>query len=132
MRRKGIFLLLFVGQVAWAASALTPQQSVELQIQVSQMTIEGMQNRLSLLQSDASQELQYKSDNETRELISQTYKDFGVTPTQHLKFRSENEQVISEYLSANPVYALQLDQLDRQFEQLSNSISRLTAEPIFE
>lgn len=109
--------------VAWAEID-GPDMYVYVEVSIREATIEGMRQRLALLQSpqftlDADNAL----DNQTRVRIADVYAQFGTTAGAHLAYGTRNARLIDQWLDENPTWKSRYATLDSQFRSLSNQLS---------
>ena len=116
---------LFVCSANLYAQSLTPEGYMEIELQIRQITNEGMQQRLFLLQlqNRDSIEDQNELDVETIDLINAVFEQHGVTAGMHAAFGTQNSAAIEGFLINNPEKQQQLDLISAEFQSLSSQIS---------
>ena len=101
-----------------------PDMYVYVEVSVREATIEGMRQRLTLLQrSDYTIEADNVVDVQTRLRIADVYAQFGTTASAHVAYGTRNAALIGEWLNQNPTWKSRLASLDSQFRSLSNQLS---------
>ena len=122
-RLLSAFALASLMTLATAQTGMTPERYVLLDLQVRELTLNGMARRLELLQSDASQLARRSADATTRAEVEDVYTDYGVTPGQHAAFGAQHAEAIRQWLHANPDMRTYYDDLERRLGRLSNRLS---------
>ena len=101
-----------------------PDMYVYVEVSVREATIEGMRQRLPLLQSaDYTVEADNAIDAQTRLRIADVYAQFGTTASAHVAYGTRQAALVGEWLDQNPTWKSRLASLDSQFRSLSNQLS---------
>ena len=101
-----------------------PDMYVYVEVSVREATIEGMRQRLTLLQrSDYTIEADNVVDVQTRLRIADVYAQFGTTASAHVAYGTRNAALISECLDQNPTLKSRQANLDSQFRSVSDQLS---------
>jgi hypothetical protein len=103
-----------------------PDMYVYVEVSVREITLEGMRQRLALLQSsDYSVASDNTLDAQTRVQIADIYAQFGTTAGAHLAYGTRHVAQIEEWLEQNPTWKDRYAALDTQFRSLSDQLSAL-------
>jgi hypothetical protein len=101
-----------------------PDMYVYVEVSVREATIDGMRQRLTLLQSPQyTLEADAAVDQLTRVRIADVYAQFGTTPGAHVAYGTRNAARIEQWLDENPTWKGRYATLDSQFRSLSNQLS---------
>lgn len=101
-----------------------PDTYVYVEVSVREATIEGMRQRLTLLQSTQySVEGDNAVDVQTSIRIAGIYAQFGTTPGAHVAYGTRNAALIDAWVNQNPTWQNRYATLDSQFRSLSNQLS---------
>ncbi len=119
-------ILTLTTHTVFASCQLTAEQFVDLDIKSRTFTLDGMQQRLTLLEQDANDYLMHQSDQDIYQRVKAVFDDVNCTPAQHARFGSEYAGEITIYLLSNPELQSQLEQLESNFAHLSSSIRALS------
>lgn len=129
MLRKQLHVLCLLAVACLASSSMAdgldgPDMYVYVDVSVREVTLEGMRQRLSLLQSsDYSAESDAALDAQTRVQIADVYLQFGTTAGGHAAYGTRNRAQIEEWLEANPEWKDRYATLATQFRALSDQLS---------
>jgi len=122
--RLALSAILLVFNTFVFAQSLTPATYIDIEIQVRQLTNDGMSQRLFLLklQNEDSIEDQSDLDIDTLTAITEVFRSNGVTAGSHTAFGTQNAKRIADFLKANPDKQQQLDSIESEFELYSSQI----------
>jgi hypothetical protein len=97
---------------------------VYVEVSVREATIDGMRQRLALLQSDTyTAEVDDELDTQVRLRVADAYALFGTTASAHAQYGTNQAAAIEEWLNANVQWRNKLTALQSQFSSLSNQLS---------
>jgi len=116
-------ILLSASFVA-SAQALTPATYIEIELQIRQLTNDGMAQRLFLLrlQNEDSLEDQQTLDVETVSLVNNIFQSYGTSAGKHTAYGTQQTEAITEFLNSNPSINQQFESISAEFENLSSLI----------
>lgn len=101
-----------------------PDMYVYVEVSVREATIEGMRQRLALLQrSDYSIDADNAIDTQTRVRVADVYAQFGTTASAHVAYGTRNAALIGAWLDQNPTWKSRQATLNSQFRSLSDQLS---------
>lgn len=124
-------LLLLACVVLWPASGwatLTAESYLRLEYEVRQLTLEGMEQRIALLQAGASLDDEERLDSRIRTSIDEVYRRYGTTPGAHAAFGNRETAAIGAWLDQNFSWKYRFQWLNSRFEALSQQIRALRGE----
>lgn len=124
-RRICLAASLFLFASTSAAQPLTPELYVDIEIQIRQLTNDGMQQRLFLLkvQNEDSIEDQGDLDGETVEMINQIFSSNGITASEHAAYGTQNTEAIGLFLNQHVSRQQRLAEISVEFQSLSSQIT---------
>jgi hypothetical protein len=103
-----------------------PDMYVYVEVSVREITVEGMRQRLALLQSsDYTKQADEAIDTNTQVLVADIYKQFGTTASSHVAYGTRHAEQVKSWLEENPSWQSRYAALDSQFRSLSNQLSAL-------
>jgi hypothetical protein len=134
LRRKSHSLLwgLCLWLCCWTAIAQIdgPDTYVYVEVSVREATLEGMRQRLALLQSPRyTPEQDGALDAQTRLRIADIYASFNTTASAHVAYGTRNAALIAAWLEQNPTWRSRRATLDSQFRSLSEQLSVSRPQP---
>ena len=124
---KGIFFLLFciIFLPSIAAAEMNPQAYYELEIQARELTLEGMQKRLTCMRSDCQAPAQYAIDEEYQQKIMTLHEKNGTTPSRLAAWYTHHAVEAENYRLTNPQLQMRFDALSDSYEKISDEIKKL-------
>lgn len=105
------------------AETLTPGNWIEIELQIKELTVEGMKSRYHLLVDNASLERQYEADAETQSQINRVYEAYGTTPIKHQNYGQHHSDDIQQLIMQNQAAQQRFEQISRDFESYVELIS---------
>ncbi|MGH8177226.1 MAG: hypothetical protein ACREV5_13280 [Steroidobacter sp.] len=130
MSRKLLHTLWFAISLSIACFAARadgidgPDMYVYIDVSAREITLEGMRQRLALLQSsEYSAETDDAIDSQTRLQIADVYVQFATTPAAHAAYGTRQGERIEAWLNENPDWKNRYATLDSQFRSLSDQLS---------
>ncbi|MGR9116090.1 MAG: hypothetical protein ACU85E_10010 [Gammaproteobacteria bacterium] len=109
---------------AWA-DTLTPETFVRLNSEARQLTLDGMEIRIGLLQNGATQEEQMAAAEQTQQSVEALFMSYGTTGSAHAAFGTYHQAAIEAWLEANPIWKQKETELNERFQTLSDQINGL-------
>ncbi len=127
MKHINYLILVAVATTSMATKAcdLTIQQFVDLDISTRLVTIEGMKERLVLLERYASDNEMMEADDKNRLQVTNIFTTYSCTSNQVLHFSNENGQSISEYIDTNDGVQTSFENIQNDFDTVSAQISAI-------
>ncbi|RFA30104.1 hypothetical protein CAI21_07845 [Alkalilimnicola ehrlichii] len=119
-------LLLLSPVLGWGS--LTPETFLQLEVEVRELTLAGMERRIELLANQATRVEDTSLDNRTRRTIDAVYAEYGTSAGEHAAYGRQNSQAIEAWLDDNPSWKFRLLYLDNQFETLSERMQAIRGE----
>ena len=121
---KFVFLSLLLTVSTSQAASLNLQTFVAIDVEVREITLNGMDAYLQLLNSGQSTAEQIMADNKLNQVqVSQVYIDNNTTADAHAAYATRHAAQISEWLAANPEWQNHYDWLTEEFESLSTQLN---------
>jgi hypothetical protein len=117
-------LLLALSSVA-AAQEFTAADYVTMDLQARQFTLDGVRDRLFLLQLNAGLDAQMDQNMEIQEDVETIYQSYGMTASSALAWATQNREAITGWLTTNPNHQAEYDRIARELEAVSNQIQAL-------
>jgi len=125
--RKASSLISLIAGLA-SGSVLACEYSVAefvvVDLEVRELTIAGMEERLSFLLSDAGGEQAYAQDANVQSAIKAAYAAQGCHPLGHHQFAAKNAEQIADYYVNNQLAAGVLNDITDRFEAVSAQLSQ--------
>lgn len=101
-----------------------PDTYVYVEVSVREATIEGMRQRLALLQgSGYTVAADDAIDAQTRVRVADVYTRFGTTAGAHVAYGTRHARLIDAWLNENPTWKSRYATLDSQFRALSDQLN---------
>lgn len=122
--QRFILMTALLAGNAWA-DALTPETFVRLNSEARQLTLDGMEIRIGLLQNGATKEEQMAAAEQTQQTVEALFMSYGTTGSAHAAFGTYNQEAIEAWLEANPIWKQKEAELNEHFQTLSNQINGL-------
>ncbi|MCP3670951.1 MAG: hypothetical protein GY814_11065, partial [Gammaproteobacteria bacterium] len=107
------------------AQEITAEQYVSMDLQARQLTLEGVRDRLSLLQLNAGLDTQLDQDAEIQQEIEAVYQQHNMTASSAVAWATQNNQAITDWLASNPDQQAEYDRIARELEAVSTQIQAL-------
>lgn len=128
LRKFSHWLALSLGLWLLCATARAeidgPDMFVYVEVSVREITLEGMRQRLALLNSSGyTVEADNAVDAGTRVRIADIYAQFRTTAGAHVAYGTKHAQAIEAWLDQNPTWRSRYATLDSQFRSLSDQLS---------
>ncbi|UIP30054.1 hypothetical protein [Photobacterium sp. TLY01] len=123
-------LFAWVTAPVMAACNLSIEQYVSIEIESRQHTVDGMAQRLILLQQQANVDLMYEADSETAQKVNAAFARYDCSPAEHARFGVVHEGDITVYLLSHPEKQAQLEQIKTRFNQYTQSIRAIQPETV--
>lgn len=108
MRLQHSVLALLLASSVALASDLTPEQYIEVEIKVRTATLEQLKEKVS----------GEESGTDYIDWVRSIYQLYGVTSGNHLRYGNKHQKQIDKWLSDNQEKQDELDQLQKEFNQL--------------
>ncbi|MDO6705956.1 hypothetical protein [Photobacterium sp. 1_MG-2023] len=124
-----IFLVWMTAPVM-AACNLNIAQYVSVEIESRQHTVDGMAQRLMLLQQQANMDLMYEADWETAQKVNAVFARYDCSPAEHARFGVVHEGDIAVYLLSHPESQARLEHIQAKFNQYTQSIRAIQPETV--
>lgn len=103
--------------------AITPQEWMSIELDVRQLTVNGMELRLTQLQQGAPKSEQLDSDASIQQAISQAFISHGTTAADHQRWKYYNKKELTKWLAENQEQQERLTLIERRYELLVDSMS---------
>ena len=110
-------------------SGISAADYVAMDLQARQLTLEGVRNRLTLLQLKAGLDAQLDQDAEIQQDIKAIYQQHNMTSANSLAWATKNKQAITDWLANNPEQQAEYDRIARELDAVSVQIQALTHRP---
>ena len=107
------------------AEPLTAADYVALELEARRITLDGVKDRLILLQGSADFESQLQHDSNTRQQVDSLYQIYGVTLPGALVWASHNRQAINDYLAERPDQQAEYERIADELDAVSKQIQTL-------
>jgi len=104
---------------------MTAVNYVEMDLQARQATLDGVKDRLTLLELGAELDLQTEQDEQTQRAVSAVYTTWGTTSSTAIVWASRHRKEIEEWLDNHPDYQTNYDNIARELEAVSSLIQAL-------
>ena len=128
LRKSSLSLVLALGLwlmcIPTHANIDGPDTYVYVEVSLREVTIEGMRQRLALLQgSNYSVAADDAIDAETRVRVADVYARFGTSVGAHMAYGTRHASLIETWLNENPTWKGRYASLDSQFRSLSEQLN---------
>jgi hypothetical protein len=100
------------------AEELTPSLYVQIDQEVREITIFGMQERLSMLAEGADDEQQINASLAVQQSVGAVFAAHGTTAEKHAAYGTRNAEGIAAWLEENPQWKQSDAELARRFNAL--------------
>lgn len=128
---KNIFkVLLWVACVGMVSNvwAMSPEKWMDIELNVRQLTVDGMQQRLHQLQQGASISEQLDADAAIQQAVVRIFQSHGITAADHLRWKSSNQRALDAWVVENYDAELRLLDIDRQYRAVAEALSSFKAD----
>lgn len=98
---------------------------VAMDLQARQLTLDGVRDRLSLLQLDAGLDAQLDQDAEIQQDIDAVYQQHNMTSSSAIAWATKNNKAITDWLANNPDHQAEYDRIARELDAVSQQIQAL-------
>lgn len=121
-----ITLLPMMTLARWSVAAsveeMNAERFIDLDIQARKVTLDGVRDRLTLLELGADMALQIEQDNQTQQAVNSVYLTSGTSVAQAVTWAGRNKTAIVEWLAEHPELQTEYDQISRALDQVSTQI----------
>lgn len=107
------------------AQDITVADYVAIDLQARQLTLEGVRDRLSLLQLNAGLDAQLDQDAEIQQEIEAVYQQHNMTSSSAIAWATQHSQAIADWLANNPDQQAEYDRISRELDAVSQQIQAL-------
>lgn len=107
------------------AESLTPDRYIQADIEARRITVEGMERRLILLQNGADLDQQMQSAEQTNNDVTSAFSRYDTTGASHAAYGTQNDESITETLTAHPEWQQQFESLKARFDALSEQMDTI-------
>lgn len=114
--------------LAWSsahAAELTPRTYTEADVEVREVTMEGMRERFELLSAGATDDELFDAGSQNAALIEEIYSEYGTSGGAHAAYGSRERAAIDAWLAEQPDWQQHYQSLERDFEALRKSLETL-------
>lgn len=108
-----------------SAEQLTVADYVTLELEARRITLMGVRQRLALLQSNATFDIQMQEDNAIQQQVDNIYRQYGITIPSALIWASQHRQAIDNYLTNHPDQQDEYDRIADELDAVSKQIQTL-------
>ncbi len=119
-----IAMVLFTSSLS-IAQEMTAEQYVSMDLQARQLTLEGVRDRLSLLQLNAGLDTQLDQDAEIQQEIEAVSQQHNMTASTAIAWATQHSQAITTWLANNPNQQAEYDRIVRELDAVSTQIQAL-------
>lgn len=99
---------------------------VAMDLQARQITLQGVRDRLTLLELGADLPTQLEQDSETQQAVEAVYTLSGTSSGQAIAWATHNPQAIADWLADHPEQQAEYDRIARELDEASTQIQALT------
>jgi len=107
------------------AQEMNEKNYVAMDLQARQATLEGVRDRLTLLELSADLSTQFEQDSQTQQAVEAIYTDSGMTSAQAITWATRNQQAIARWLADHPELQTEYDRIARELDEVSTQIQAL-------
>ncbi|ODS24342.1 hypothetical protein AB835_04035 [Candidatus Endobugula sertula] len=104
---------------------LTAADYVAMELEARQITLDGVRDRLALLQANAGLDTQLAGDSDTQQQVDDVFQQYGMTLSSALAWATQHRQAIDDYLAQHPAQQAEYDRIARELETVSTQIQAL-------
>ena len=125
MKTKALVVLacgLFSFASISAAQEMTAENYIALDLEARQVTLEGVWERLVLLQLGADLSLQLQHDAQTQQKVEAIYAEAGTTLAKTVVWATHNTQAINRWLARHPDVESEYARINRELDEASAQI----------
>ena len=123
--KAATFAALLFTSLHTMAQDITVADYVAMDLQARQLTLNGVRDRLSLLQLDAGLDAQLDQDAEIQQEIETVYEQHNMTASSAIAWATKNNQAIADWLANNPDHQAEYDRIARELDAVSIQIQAL-------
>ena len=116
---------VLVASLHTTAQDITAADYIAMDLQARQLTVDGVRDRLSLLQLEAGLDLQLNHDAETQKKIEAIYLQHNMTSSSAIAWATKHSKKIADWLENNPDKQAEYDRIARELDTLSTQIQAL-------
>lgn len=125
LKAATVATLLFASTFSMAQE-MTAADYIAMDLQARQITLDGVRDRLALLQLGAGLDTQLESDADTQQQVDAIYQHYGLTSSSAIAWATQHTTVIADGLTDNPDQQAEYDRIARELDTLSDHIQSLT------
>lgn len=103
-----------------AAAQLTPQSYMQAAIEAREVTLAGMEQRLTLLQSGADLQTEMTALAQSEARVEAVFQRYGTSAAKHAAYAAVHADEIAAWLEANPELQTRLGMLQTRVVELSH------------
>jgi hypothetical protein len=107
------------------AQDMTPVDFLQADVDARQLTLEGMSQQITLLNSGASSDQIYLSVSANEANVEAVFASYGTSAAAHSAYGTKNSKVIETWMREHPEWQQTYDDLNAEFEWLSEQLSTL-------
>ncbi len=119
------FISLKSAAQASNVTGISAADYVAMDLQARQLTLEGVRDRLALLQLNAGLDAQLEQDTEIQQDIDVVYQQYNMTAASAIAWATKNNEVIKAWLANNPSQQAEYDRIARELDAVSTQIQAL-------
>jgi len=108
------------------AQDMTAANYIAMDLQARQITLNGVRDRLTLLQSAASLEKQLASDADTQQQVDVVYQRNGMTSSRAIAWATQHALNIAKQRAKSPEQQAEYDRIASELDTVSTQIQLLT------
>ncbi|MBL1275074.1 MAG: hypothetical protein COB30_003210 [Ectothiorhodospiraceae bacterium] len=120
-----VMTLLFTASSSFAQE-MTAEHYISMDLQARQLTLEGVKDRLSLLQFNAGLGRQLDQDAETQQDVGAVYQQHNMTASRAIAWATQHTQAIIQWLKEHPDQQAEYDRISRELDAVSTQIQALS------
>ena len=114
------------GAQAPNTASISAADYVAMDLQARQLTLEGVRDRLTLLQLNAGLDAQLDQDAEIQQAIEAVYQQYNMTAATLFAWATQNKTAITAWLANHPDQQAEYDRIARELNAVSTQIQALT------
>ncbi len=124
VKAAAIATVLFTSSLS-VAQEIAAEDYVAMDLQARQLTLNGVRDRLSLLQLNAGLDTQLDQDADIQQGVETVYQQYGMTASSAIAWATQHSQAITDWLANNPGQQAEYERIARELEAVSTQIQAL-------
>lgn len=107
------------------AQEITAADYVAMDLHARQLTVDGVKDRLALLQLGADLDTQLQQDAETQQDVEAAYQQYDMTASSAIAWATQHRQAIIDWLANNADQQSEYDRIAKELDTVSTQIQTL-------